>query len=126
MGNVLADPFKLLAERHDRNKVCRFEYTCLKRLAAHRILGGRHRRKKVSELKQQDGPDIYVMGSADLLQTLFKNDLVDEMELMTTFRSLLAPENACSPTAPSGVLQGDQSQVAPKGIICSRTNATAM
>jgi dihydrofolate reductase len=36
----------------------------------------------VRELKQQDGPDIYVMGSADLLQTLFKNDLVDEMELM--------------------------------------------
>ena len=38
--------------------------------------------EKVRELKQQDGPDIYVMGSADLLQTLFKNDLVDEMELM--------------------------------------------
>jgi dihydrofolate reductase len=26
--------------------------------------------------------ELYVMGSADLLQTLFKNDLVDEMELM--------------------------------------------
>jgi dihydrofolate reductase len=38
--------------------------------------------EKVRELKQQDGPDIYVMGSADLLQTLFRNDLVDEMELM--------------------------------------------
>jgi len=38
--------------------------------------------EKVRELKQQDRPDIYVMGSADLLQTLFKNDLVDELELM--------------------------------------------
>jgi len=38
--------------------------------------------EKVRELKQQDGPDIYVMGSADLLQTLFTNDLIDEMELM--------------------------------------------
>ena len=38
--------------------------------------------QRVRELKEQDGPDIYVMGSADLLQTLFKNDLVDEMELM--------------------------------------------
>ena len=38
--------------------------------------------EKVRELKQQDGPDIYVMGGADLCQTLFENDLVDEMELM--------------------------------------------
>jgi len=38
--------------------------------------------EKVREFKQQDGPDIYVMGSADLCQPLFKNDLVDEMELM--------------------------------------------
>lgn len=37
---------------------------------------------KVRELKQTDGPDLYVFGSADLLQTLFKNDLVDELELM--------------------------------------------
>ena len=38
--------------------------------------------EKVRELKQTDGPDIYIMGSADMLQTLFKNDLVDAMELM--------------------------------------------
>ncbi len=38
--------------------------------------------EKVRELKQTDGPDLYVFGSADLLQTLFKNDLVDELELM--------------------------------------------
>ena len=35
--------------------------------------------EKVRELKAQDGPDIYVMGSADLCQALFKNDLVDEL-----------------------------------------------
>ncbi len=29
--------------------------------------------EKVSRLKQQEGPDLHVMGSADLLQTLFKN-----------------------------------------------------
>ncbi len=38
--------------------------------------------EKVSRLKQQEGPDLHVMGSADLLQTLFKNDLVDELQLM--------------------------------------------
>ncbi len=38
--------------------------------------------EKVRELKQTDGPDIYVMGSANMLQTLFKADLVDGLELM--------------------------------------------
>ncbi|MGB7070505.1 MAG: dihydrofolate reductase family protein [Pyrinomonadaceae bacterium] len=38
--------------------------------------------EKVSQLKQTEGPDLHVMGSADMLQTLFKNDLVDKLELM--------------------------------------------
>jgi dihydrofolate reductase len=38
--------------------------------------------ERIRELKQTDGPDIHVMGSADMLQTLFKADLVDALELM--------------------------------------------
>lgn len=38
--------------------------------------------EKVRELKQTDGPDVHVFGSADMLQTLFKADLVDALELM--------------------------------------------
>jgi dihydrofolate reductase len=38
--------------------------------------------ERVGELKQTDGPDIHIMGSADMLQTLFKADLVDALELM--------------------------------------------
>lgn len=38
--------------------------------------------EKVRELKQTDGPDLHVFGSADMLQTLFKADLVDRLELM--------------------------------------------
>jgi dihydrofolate reductase len=38
--------------------------------------------EKVRDLKQTDGPDLHVFGSADMLQTLFKNDLVDRLELM--------------------------------------------
>jgi dihydrofolate reductase len=38
--------------------------------------------ERVRELKQTDGPDLHVMGSADMLQTLFKADLVDALELM--------------------------------------------
>lgn len=36
---------------------------------------------KLRELKQEDRPDLQVYGSADLLQTLFKHDLVDELWL---------------------------------------------
>ena len=37
--------------------------------------------EKVSQLKQQPGPDLHVYGSANLLQTLFKHDLVDALWL---------------------------------------------
>ena len=33
--------------------------------------------EQVSKLKQQPGPDLHVYGSANLLQTLMKHDLVD-------------------------------------------------
>lgn len=37
--------------------------------------------EELRRLKQQDGPDLQVYGSSQLLQTLFKYDLVDEMWL---------------------------------------------
>jgi len=39
--------------------------------------------KYVSELKTQSGPEIQVHGSGDLIQTLLRNDLVDEFHLWT-------------------------------------------
>lgn len=35
----------------------------------------------LQELKSHSGPDLHVIGSSDLLQSLFKADLVDEVEL---------------------------------------------
>lgn len=37
--------------------------------------------EKVSQLKHQSGPNLHVYGSGNLLQTLFKHDLVDELWL---------------------------------------------
>jgi dihydrofolate reductase len=36
---------------------------------------------EIKELKKQDGPEIQVHGSSNLIQTLLKNDLVDEFRL---------------------------------------------
>lgn len=37
--------------------------------------------KEVKRLKKQPGPDLQVWGSSNLIQTLLKNDLVDELKL---------------------------------------------
>ncbi len=73
--------------------------------------------EKVREIKQQDGPDIYVMGSAELLQTLFKNDLVDEMELMIIPITLGTGKRLFQDGTIPASFKVTSSQVAPKGII---------
>ena len=37
--------------------------------------------QEIKDLKERDGPEIQVHGSANLIQTLLKNDLVDEFRL---------------------------------------------
>jgi dihydrofolate reductase len=39
--------------------------------------------RQVAELKQQDGPEIQVHGSANLIQTLLRHNLVDEFRIWT-------------------------------------------
>jgi dihydrofolate reductase len=39
--------------------------------------------EKIKQLKKEDGPEIQVHGSGNLIQTLLKNDLVDEFWLKT-------------------------------------------
>ena len=39
--------------------------------------------EKVAQIKQQQGPDLHVWGSGNLLQTLMKHDLIDVFWLMT-------------------------------------------
>lgn len=37
---------------------------------------------EVARLKQQDGPDLLIQGSSELIQTLLANNLIDEFKLM--------------------------------------------
>jgi dihydrofolate reductase len=38
--------------------------------------------EKITKIKQQEGPDLHVYGSANLVQTLMKHDLIDAFWLM--------------------------------------------
>ncbi len=73
--------------------------------------------ENVRELKQTDGPDLHVMGSADMLQTLFKNDLVDALELMIIPITLGSGKRLFQDGTIPAAFKVTSSQVAPKGII---------
>jgi Dihydrofolate reductase len=74
--------------------------------------------EEVRELKQTDGPDIHVFGSADMLQTLFKADLVDVLELMIIPVTLGTGKRLFQDGAIPASFTVTSGQVAPKGIIC--------
>lgn len=72
---------------------------------------------KVRELKETDGPDLYVMGSADMLQTLFKADLVDGLELMICPITLGSGKRLFNGGSIPAAFKVTESQVSPNGIV---------
>ena len=74
--------------------------------------------EKVRELKQTDGPDIHAFGSANMLQTLFKADLVDALELMIIPVTLGTGKRLFQDGTIPAAFKVTSSQIAPKGIIC--------
>jgi dihydrofolate reductase len=75
--------------------------------------------EKVRELKQTEGPDIHAFGSANMLQTLFKNDLVDALELMIIPVTLGQGKRLFQDGTIPASFKVTNSQVAPKGIVCA-------
>lgn len=73
--------------------------------------------EKVRELKRTEGPDIHVMGSADMLQTLFKADLVDGLELMIIPVTLGKGKRLFQDGTIPASFKVTSGQVAPKGIL---------
>ena len=73
--------------------------------------------EKVRELKGQDGPDIYAMGSANLMQTLLRNDLVDGLELMIIPVTLGTGKRLFADGTIPASFKVTEAQVSPNGII---------
>lgn len=73
--------------------------------------------ERVRELKQTEGPDIHVMGSADMLRTLFKHDLVDALEIMIIPVTLGTGKRLFQDGTIPAAFKVTESQVCPKGIV---------
>ena len=73
--------------------------------------------EKVSKIKQQQGPDLHVWGSADLLQTLIKHDLVDTFWLMIYPITLGVGKRLFADGTIPMVFKVTESQVTPNGVI---------
>ena len=73
--------------------------------------------EKVRELKAQKAPDLHVFENADMLQTLFKADLVDALELMIIPVTLGQGKRLFQDGTIPAAFKVTNAQVAPKGII---------
>jgi dihydrofolate reductase len=75
--------------------------------------------QKIKQLKNEDGPEIQVHGSGNLIQTLLKNDLVDEFWLKTFPVALGSGKRLFAEgTMPAGFRLID-SKISPSGVVAS-------
>ncbi len=72
---------------------------------------------ELKKLKAQDGPDLQVHGSSDLIQTLLKNDLVDEFWLKIFPVTLGSGKRLFGEGAIPAAFTAYQSQLTPAGVI---------
>lgn len=76
--------------------------------------------KKLKALKKEKGPDLQVYGSSNLIQTLLKNDLVDEMWLKIFPLTLGNGKKLFEDGAIPAVFELTESIVSPKGVIFAK------
>jgi dihydrofolate reductase len=72
---------------------------------------------KLKELKQQDGPMLQVHGSGNMIQTLFKNDLVDELWLKIYPVTLGNGKRLFAEGVIPAAFELIESQTTPRGVI---------
>jgi len=76
--------------------------------------------KDVAKLKQQDGPTLLTQGSTLLLQTLLKNDLVDELQLVVFPLVLGKGKRLFGEGAIPAALKVVESKVSQNGVVMTR------
>jgi dihydrofolate reductase len=72
---------------------------------------------KISQIKQQPGPDLHVWGSGNLLQTLLKHDLVDALWLKIYPLTLGSGKKMFAEGTIPAAFKVTDSQVSPKGVL---------
>jgi len=73
--------------------------------------------EKVAEIKQQQGPDLHVWGSGNLIQTLIKHDLVDVFWLMIYPITLGDGKRLFANGTIPATFKVTESKVTPNGVI---------
>lgn len=72
---------------------------------------------EIRKLKQQDGPDLQVHGSSNLIQTLLKHDLVDEFWLKIFPVTLGAGKRLFGEGAMPAAFRASDSKALPNGVL---------
>lgn len=73
--------------------------------------------EEIKKLKAEDGPDLQVYGSGDFMQTLLKNNLVDELRLKIFPITLGAGKRLFAEGAIPAAFKLTDGKVSPKGVI---------
>jgi dihydrofolate reductase len=73
--------------------------------------------EKITKIKQQEGPDLHVCGSANLVQTLLKHDLVDAFWLMILPVTLGGEKRLFAEGTITAAFKVTESTVTSKGVI---------
>jgi len=73
--------------------------------------------EEIAKLKQQEGPDLHVAGSANLVQTLMKHDLVDAFSLMISPVTLGGGNRLFAEGTIPAAFKVTESTVTSKGVI---------
>jgi dihydrofolate reductase len=73
--------------------------------------------ERIAKIKQQEGPDLHVYGSANLVQTLLKHDLVDALWLKIFPVTLGSGKRLFGDGTLPAAFKVTESTVTPKGVI---------
>lgn len=73
--------------------------------------------EQIKQIKQQDGPDIHVWGSGELIQTLLRHDLIDAFWLMIYPKTLGSGKRLFAEGTVPAAFKVTECFVAPNGVI---------